>query len=98
MSGETTLGLKGTIPLILDINDHTFVQHYMIYKKLKQPLIVELDFTQRYKIGADWDAYGTLFLGYKGKMIATAMKKGNPCQQTIAFLGTLIAEKWARDK
>ena len=61
-------------------------------QKQKQPLIVELDFAQRYKIGIDWDAYGTLILRYK------TMKKGNQCQQIIAFLETSVAEKWARDQ
>ena len=36
-----------------------------------------LDFAQRYKTGIDWDAYGTLFLRYKGKKTATAMKRVN---------------------
>ena len=62
-------------------------------KKQKQLLIVGLDFAQRYKIGVHWDADGTLFLRYKGKSIATAMKTDNPCQQTIAFLEISVAEK-----
>ena len=46
---------------------------------MEQPLIEILDFSQRYKIGVEWNAYGTLFLRYKGKKIVTVIKKGNPC-------------------
>ena len=56
-------------------------------------MIVGLEFALRYKIGMDCDAYGTLFLRYKGKRIATTMKKGNPCQQTMAFLATSVTKK-----
>ena len=55
-------------------------------------------FAQRYKTGIDWDVYGTLFLGYKGKMIATAMKNGSPCQQSVALLEPLVANKKARNE
>ena len=98
MASGTTLGPIGIVPLILDINDLTFVHNFIICKKLKQPLTVGLDFAQRPKISIDLDSYGTLFLRYEGNRIATAMKKDNLCQQVIAFLEALVAEKWARDK
>ena len=72
----TTLGpIGGLVSLTLDINDQTFVQILIICKKMKQPLIMGLDFSQRYKLDIDWDAYGTLFLRYKGERIATTIKK-----------------------
>ena len=97
VASRTFLGPIGIVPLICDINDHVFVHNFIICKKLKQPLIVGLDFAQRYKTGIDSDAHGT-YLRYKGKWIDTAMKKGNQCQQTIALLETSVAEKWARDE
>ena len=53
---------------------------------------------QRFKIGIDRDAYGTLIPRNKVKRMATAMRKSNPYQQTIAFLETSVAENWARDE
>ena len=44
------------------------------------------------------DAYGTLFLRYKGKKIATAMTNDNLCQQVVAIIETSVADKWARDE
>ena len=92
-ASRTTLGLIEIVPLILDINNHTFVHNFIICKKLKQSLIVGLDFAQRYKTGIVWDAYGMLFLRYKGKRIAIAIKKDNPCQQTVAFPEISVAAK-----
>ena len=80
MVKRATLGPKGIVPLILDINDDTFVHNFIICKKPKQPLNLGLHFAQRYKSGVDWDACEHLFLRYEGKMRATAMNKGNPCQ------------------
>ena len=64
------------------------MHNFIICTKLKQPLILRLDFAQRYRIGIDWDIYGTLFLRCEGKKIATSMKIINPGQWTIAFLET----------
>ena len=69
-----TLDLIGIVPLILDISDYTFTHSFIILKKLKQPLIIGLDFAQCYKTGVDWDTYGTLFLKYKGRKITTALR------------------------
>ena len=69
------LGLIGIVSLAPDINNHTFVLNFITCKKLKQLLILGLDFAKTYKIGVDWYTYGTLFLRYKGKRIASTMKK-----------------------
>ena len=79
MASRTTLGLIEIVLLILYINEHTFVHSFIICKKLKQPWMVGLDCAQRYKIDIDWDAYATLILSHKDKIIATAMKIGIPC-------------------
>ena len=39
-----TLGTIGIVPLIPDIDNHTFVHNFIIHTKLKQSLIIELDF------------------------------------------------------
>ena len=57
-----------------------------------------LDFTQRYRIGIDWDRYGKLFLRYKGKKIATSTKTINLEQWTIAFLETSPGKQHETDQ
>ena len=54
--------------------------------ELKQNLILELDFTQRYRIGIDWYMCGKLFLRHEGKKIATPMKTNNLELWAIASL------------
>ena len=97
-ASRTTLGPIGIVPLILNINDYIFIHNLIIHKKLRQQFIIGLNFAQRYKIGVDWDAYGTLFLRYKGKKIATVMRKSNPCWQSVALLETLVSDTWAKDE
>ena len=48
-------------PLELNIDDQHFVYNFVVCMKLKQHLIYQLDFTQRYRIGIVWDMYGKLF-------------------------------------
>ena len=50
MATGTTLGLIRIVSLILGINNNTFIHNVIISEKLKQPLIVRLDFAQRYKL------------------------------------------------
>ena len=56
------------------------MHNFIICTTFKQPLILGLKFAERYKIGIDWDMYGTLFLRCEGKNIATSMKMINPEQ------------------
>ena len=51
-SGKT-LGLMGIVPLIIDTESCTFVHNSIICTKLKQSLIIGLDFAQIYIIGGD---------------------------------------------
>ena len=37
--------------------------------QIETTLILGLDFTQRYRIGIDWDMYGKLFLRYENSYI-----------------------------
>ena len=55
----TTIGIG---PLELNIDNHVSMHNYIICTKLKQPLIMKLDFAKKYGIGVDWVVYGTLFL------------------------------------
>ena len=64
----TTLCPIGIAHLAMNIEEHNFQHNFIICTKLKQPLIIELDFAQRYKLGVDWDTSGTLFLGLDGKI------------------------------
>ena len=84
----TTLGPIGITSLELNIDDQICVHNFIICTKLKQPLIMGLNFAQRYQIGMDWDMYGTSFLRHEGKNIDISMKTTNPDQWTIAFLET----------
>ena len=84
----TTLGPIGITPLELNTDYHIFVYNFNVCTKLKQFLILGVNFAQRYRIGIDWDMYGTLFLRWEGKKIATSMKMTNSGQQMLAFLET----------
>ena len=57
-----------------------------------------IKFAQRYKIEVDWDAYGTSVLKIQSKKDNHSNKKGNPYQQSVALLGTPVADKWAHDE
>ena len=52
-ASRTTLDPIAIVPLIPEINDHTFIHNFFLCKKLKQPLIIGLYFAQCYKIGVD---------------------------------------------
>ena len=60
--------------------------------KLKQNLILGLDFSQRYKMSIDWDINRKIFLRCKGKKIATSLKSSDTGQWTIALLK--ISTNW----
>ena len=84
----TALGPIGITPIELNIDDKIFVHNVIICTELKQPLILGLNFTQRYRIGIALAMYRTLFLRHEGKKIAISMKTINPEQWTIASLET----------
>ena len=94
----TTIDLIDIILLLLDISDHIFMHNFIIYKKLKQPVIIGLDFAQHYKIRLDWNVYETLFFRHEGKKIATAVRKGNQCQLSVALLETPVGDKYAGEQ
>ena len=94
----TMLDLIDIVLLMLNIHDHTFLCIFIICHKLKQLCIIILDFAQCNKTAVDWDAYGTLFLRYKGKNIVTAMRKGNPCQTSVALVEMPVADKCTEDE
>ena len=85
MSGAT-LGPIGIAPLDLNIEEQYFTNNLVVCTKLKQHLILGIDFAQRYKIGIDWDVNGKLFLRGEGKKIASSLKTINSEQQMIASL------------
>ena len=66
MASGTTLGLIEIVCLILDINDHTFVPNFIICTKTEGTINCRIQFCTKAQMGIDWDAYGTLFLKYKG--------------------------------
>ena len=88
-----TLGPIGISPLELNIDDQIFAHNFVVCIKLKQHLILGLDFAQRYRIGIDWDMYRKLFLSCEGKKIATSMKTYNPEHWTIASLDILAGKQ-----
>ena len=55
-----------------------------MFTKLKQHLILDLDFAQIYKIGIDWVINGKLFLRHEGKNIAISLKTNDSGQQITA--------------
>ena len=51
-----------------------FTPNFIVHTKLKQYLILGLDFAQRYKIGIERDINTKLFLRCKGKKEASSLK------------------------
>ena len=80
--------LHGIGIALLDLNkeEQNFIHNFVMCTKIKQHLISGLDFTQRYKIGIDWDINRKLFLRCKGKMIDSSLKTINSGQWMIAAL------------
>ena len=76
----------------MDIEEHSFKYNFIIGTKLKQSLILGLDFAQRYKLGVDWDLSGTLYLRHDGWKIATTTKKDNSKRQVMTIYDTALAE------
>ena len=87
-----TLGSIGILPLIPDVDKHSFVHKFILCTKLKQSQLIGLDFAQRYKIGLDVNAYGTLFLLHEGKKKVTSKEKSNS-EHMIAKNGMSLVEK-----
>ena len=52
---RTSLGPKGLIRLLIEINNNHFEHLFIVCQNLKQPLLFGMDFAQCYKIGIDWD-------------------------------------------
>ena len=49
------------------IEEQNFTHNFIVCTKLKQNLILGMDFAPRYKIGIDWDINGKLFCRHEGK-------------------------------
>ena len=56
-----TLGPIGIAPLALNIDDQNIVYNFVVCTKLKQHIILGLDFAQRYGVGINWDMYRKSF-------------------------------------
>ena len=76
-ASRATLGPIGIVQLTMNIEEHSFKCNFIICMKLKQPLIIGLDFAQRYKLGVDWNTSGTLSLWLDWWKIASTMKKAS---------------------
>ena len=85
-TGRATLGPIGIGHLDMNIEEQNFTHNFIVCIKLKQNLILGLNFAQRYKIGIDWDINGKLFLRHKVKKIATSLKTNDFGQKTVALL------------
>ena len=75
-----TLGPIAIASLDLNIEVQSFKQNFIVCTKLRQNLILGLNFAQRYKIGIDRDMNGKLLLRHEGKKIATSLKTNDSGQ------------------
>ena len=73
-ASRATLGQNRKAQQDLNIEEQNFAGNFIVCTKLKQHLVLGLDFAQRYKITIDWDINGKLFLRCKGKKIACSLK------------------------
>ena len=87
---RATLGPIGIAPLELNTDDQNFLHNFIVCTKLKQHPILGLDFTQRYRIGIDWNIYGKLFLRHEGKKTATSMNTNDLEQWKTTSLETPV--------
>ena len=68
----TSLGPKGLVRLLIEINDNYFEHLVIVCQNLKQPVLFGMDFSQCYKIGIDWNHKGASYLWYKGRKLMSA--------------------------
>ena len=87
----------GIAPLDLNI-EQKFTHNFIVCTKLKQHFILGSDLAQRYKISIDWDINAKLFLGCKGKKIATSLKASGSGKGTVASLKISTDEQNETDK
>ena len=65
----TSLGPKGLVKLLIEINNNHFQHLFIVCQNLKQPLLFGMDFVQCYKIRINWDHAGAQYLWYKGRKL-----------------------------
>ena len=68
----TSLGPKGLVRLLIEINNNYFEHLFIICQNLKPPLLFGMDFAQCYKIGINWDHTGVSYFWYKGRKLMSA--------------------------
>ena len=69
-ASRATLSPIGIAPINLNIEEQNFTHNFIVCSKLKQHVMLGLDFALRYKISIDLDTNGKLFLRCEGKKIA----------------------------
>ena len=74
IASGATLGPRGIAPLDLNIEEQNFTHKFVLCTKLKQHLILGLDFAQRYKIGLDLDINEKVFLRCEGRKIGSSLE------------------------
>ena len=80
----------GIVHLTMNIKEHSFKHNVIISTKLKQSLIIGLDFAQRYQLGGDWDTSGTLYLWLDRWKTATAIQQGNMEREVMTMHETKL--------
>ena len=68
----TSIGPKGLVRRLLEINDNHFEHLFIVCQNIKQPLSFGIDYAQSYKIGINWDHTRTSYLRYKGRKLMSA--------------------------
>ena len=68
----TSLGPKGLVRFLIEINNNHFEHLFIVCQNLKQPLLFGMDFAQHYKIGINWDHTGASSLWCKGRKLMSA--------------------------
>ena len=68
----TSLGPKGLVRLLIEINDNHFEHLSIVSQNFKQPLLFGIYFAQCSKIGINWNHTGASYLWYKGRKLTSA--------------------------
>ena len=73
-SGED-ISLKGLTTLQVVINDTIFSHTFLICRNITKPMVLDLDFLKKYRIGTTWTENGKFSLKYENKILIQSIEE-----------------------
>ena len=87
-SGES-LGARGRTKCIININNRTFYQTFIVCEHLKRPMILGRDFSIQNCIGISWTKANTPQLTKNNKVIAETTEYQTPSRSSVSLKGNI---------